>query len=147
MKFYVKVLVISILFLLGTIMVIGGCKAGNQQENNTETPSITVNVDDFAADRQAYSGYIAMNGIVSSVNNQQSSFVIIDKREYIECGGDLTCADNYLTILVPTDKFSGLLPEIEDEVLVYINVGSASSNGTPEIQMVERNSEIILRRK
>jgi len=143
MKFLLKWFIILLLLLLGSL-IIGSCQTSNQQVNKTETPSI-IQVDDFAADRRAYSGDIVLKGIVASVDPLESSFVIIDTREYELCQ-DLTCAANYITIKTPTNVFSGVLPEIEDEVFVYITVGSENSYELMDIQMVERGRETILRR-
>jgi len=94
-----KFIILVVLLALGCSFA-GGCLASTQQINETTTPRVTVDVDDVAADPSAYDGIIGIRGIVSFVYPSDSTFVIIDVKEYELCEV-VTCAINEIAITVP----------------------------------------------
>jgi len=102
-------------------------------------------VDDFTADPAAYDGIIGIRGIVSFVYPPDSTFVIIDMKEYELCGV-VTCAINEIAISVPRDQYSGELPNVEDTVVVYSGITSGENVYLLEVSEVKRGKETILKR-
>ncbi len=139
-----KFIILVVLLALGCLFA-GGCLASTQPINETTTPGVTVGVDDVAADPGAYDGIIGIKGIVSFVYPSDSTFVIIDVKEYELCGV-VTCAINEIAITVPPDQYSGELPNVEDEVLVYSEITSGGNVYLLEVSEVKRGKETILKR-
>lgn len=125
------------MILLGGVFLLG-CQTESQQ-----LP--IVGVDDFTSDPWAYDGDIAIRGIVSFVYPSDSVFVIIDVKEYELCGV-LTCAINEIRISVPPDEYSGELPNLKDEVLVYGKIKSGEDTPTIDVSSVDRGTKTILKR-
>ena len=119
--------------------------AGSQVVGETDTPQVTVGVDDIAADPGAYNGIIGIRGIVSFVYPADSTFVIIDVREYELCEV-VTCAINEIAVTVPPEQFSGELPNVEDEVVVYGEIITRGAIYSLGISEVKRGEETILKR-
>jgi hypothetical protein len=132
-----KCILLVVLALLGGVFVLG-CQTESQQ-----VP--IVDVDDFASDPWAYDGDIAIRGIVSFVYSSDSVFVIIDVKEYELCGV-LTCAINEISISVPPDEYSGELPNLKDEVLVYGKIKSGGDTVIIDVSSVEQGTKTILKR-
>ncbi len=139
-----KFIILVVLLALGCSFV-EGCLASTQPTNETTTPLITIGVDDFTADPAAYDGIIGIRGIVSFVYPPDSTFVIIDVKEYELCGV-VTCAINEMAISVPRDQYSGELPNVEDTVVVYSGITSGENVYLLEVSEVKRGKETILKR-
>jgi hypothetical protein len=105
---------------------------------------VVVNVDDVAADPGAYGGTIAISGVVSYVKSDNAVFGIIDVREYELCG-IVTCAANQLPISVPLSRYSGELPEVEDEILVYGEIINSADGYVLDVLQVKRGRKVILK--
>jgi hypothetical protein len=71
-----------------------------------------LNVDWVASDPSAYKGTFKIKGVVSSVSASKSTFVMIDLREYAECG-IVTCASKYVRV-----RYKGKLPRVIDKLIV-----------------------------
>jgi len=140
-KFKIYIFILTIGCLLTVLNV--SCV---RQSGSTTPQPVVVNVDDVAADPGAYSGIIAVSGVVSYVKSDNQVFGIIDTREYELCGV-VTCAANQIPISVPLSIFSGELPEVEDEVLVYGKVVNSSDGYVLDVLRVERGSKIILKQE
>lgn len=133
---------IGLIVLLPTLL--GGCSSPINQANDNNLEIPVIDVDDFASDPSAYHGIIGIRGIVASTHQSDSSFVIIDVREYELCGV-LTCATNEITIRVPADKYSGELPNSEDIVVAYGQFNTSDYYGTIEVSHIERDNQVIIR--
>jgi len=137
-----KFIAVLVLLVLGYLFT-GGCQANSEEPGDAITNSVIVDVDDIVADPGAYQGIVGIRGIVSFVYPADSAFVIIDLREYELCGV-VTCAINELTISVPFDRYSGELPDVKDEVVVYGEIISAQTNYSLKVLEVTRDKETIL---
>lgn len=131
-----------LVFLVLGYLLTGGCQI-TEQTSDVITDPIIVDVDDVVADPGAYEGIIGIRGIVSFVYPADSTFVIIDLREYELCGV-VTCAINELAISVPFDRYSGELPDVKDKVVVYGEIISAQTNYSLKVLEVTRDKETIL---
>ncbi len=137
---------VIMLFLLTVACVLpAGCLTNSKQTSAKESTPIILEVDDIAADPSAYSGAIAVRGIVSFADLANSTFGIIDVREYKLCGV-VTCAANEIPISVPLTKYSGELPGVEDEVLVYGETFSSGGSYSIEVSKVTIDDKVILNR-
>lgn len=117
-----------------------------EQPSSVESKPVSIiNVDDVVADPIAYDGVIGIRGIVSFVYPADSTFVIIDVKEYELCGV-VTCAINEMSVMVPPDQYSGELPKVEDEVVVYSEIISQGDVYSLDISEVKRAGETILKR-
>jgi hypothetical protein len=128
--------------LLPTLLA--GCFSPINQANDSNVEITVIDVDDFASDPSAYHGIIGIKGVVASTRQSDSSFVIIDVREYELCGV-LTCATNEITIRVPADKYSGELPNSEDIVIAYGEFKTSDNYSIIEVSRIERDNQVIIR--
>ncbi len=131
-------------FSLG-ISLLPGCSADLKGPEREQINSIILNVDDVAADPEAYSGIITVAGIVSFVNKSDSIFSIIDVREYELCG-IVTCAANQILISTPPDRYSGELPSVEDKVIVSGKMINIRDGYSIEVSEVIRGNNVLLKR-
>lgn len=133
-KFVLRVGVVAIM----GIILISGCvqqEKTNKEQTEDKIPyqengttnlkektysPIIIDVDNLAKDPEAYEGTIAVRGAVSFVYPSESSFIIIDLREYELCG-KVTCAINHVQV-----SYSGELPKMRDKVLVIGEVSGTS---------------------
>ena len=137
--FLVSIIVVA---LLPTLLA--GCLSPINQANDNDVEIPVIDVDDFASDPSAYHGIIGIRGIVASTHQSDSSFVIIDVREYELCG-ILTCAANEITIRVPADKYSGELPDSEDIIVAYGEFRTSDDYSIVEVSHIERDNQVIIR--
>jgi hypothetical protein len=136
---------ISILILLVTLLFIVGCQSNTDNSDKYEPTPVIVGVDDVAADPFAYVGPIAIEGVVSFVHPSNSTFVIIDVKEYELCGV-VTCAINEIPITVPPSLYSGALPEVKDVVLTYGEIINSASGYAIEVSQVKRGGKTIMQK-
>ena len=141
-KFTIYMLILAMVCLLIVLNVSCVRQSGSIGLKQTTI----VNVDDFAADPGAYSGVIAISGVVSYIKPENAVFGIIDTREYELCGV-VTCAANEIPISVPSSRFSGELPEVEDEVLVYGKIVNSADGYVLDALRVERGSKVIMKQE
>ena len=133
-----------VLLTLGCLFM-GSCMADTQSVGKIDTRVVTIGVDDIAADPGAYDGVIGIRGIVSFVYPSDSTFVIIDVKEYELCGV-VTCAINEIAVTIPSEQYSGELPNVEDEVVVYGEITTQGAIYSLEVLEVKRGEETILKR-
>jgi hypothetical protein len=94
-------------------LVAGGVRAQDQQRQQG-TPEGTVSVNDLAGKPGEYLGNVQLIGVVAAVSQGQG-FVLVDKREYADCG--LICLAEPGTKKIPV-RWSGDAPKLEQTVLV-----------------------------
>jgi hypothetical protein len=139
-----KIITAFLLLLTVQLLFSGGCQTDSGQFNGEGNTSVVLNVDDVAADPAAYSGVIAVKGIVSLVNRFDNTFDIIDVREFELCG-IVTCATNQLLVSVPPDGYSGELPVVEDEVVAYGKIVNNGDGYSIEVLEVKRDNKVLLK--
>jgi len=81
------------LLAVAITLVAGGLKAQDQQRQQ-RTPDGAVTVNDLAGKPGEHLGQIQLIGVVAAVSLGQG-FVLVDKREYADCGFDLLSRTKY----------------------------------------------------
>jgi hypothetical protein len=101
------------LLAVAITLVAGGLKAQDQQRQQ-RTPDGAVTVNDLAGKPDEHLGQMQLIGVVAAVSQGQG-FVLVDKREYADCG--LTCLAEPGTKKIPV-RWSGDAPQLEQTVRV-----------------------------
>jgi hypothetical protein len=132
------------LVVLVAVIALTGC-------GKSDVQALAVNA--VAADPQAYSGEIAIKGVVQRVDATTSSFSIIDETEYQTCGLTPCNTAGTIPLAVPTSQaaqggssYSGTLPALEDVVVVFGEVKSGAQGLYFDVARVERDSRVIIER-
>lgn len=86
----------------------------NGQNQQPQSEGVALNVNDLVAKPAEHLGEIQLVGVVAAVS-QGNGFVLVDKREYAECG--LSCVAEPGTRKVPV-RWSGDAPKLEQTVRV-----------------------------
>jgi hypothetical protein len=94
-------------------LIVGGVRAQDSQPQQ-KTPEGAVTVNDVAGKPGEHLGRVQLVGVVAAVS-QGKGFVLVDKREYADCG--LTCLAEPGTKKIPV-RWSGDAPKLEQTVLV-----------------------------
>jgi hypothetical protein len=84
------------------------------QQSEQQAPAGTVTVNDLASQPDEHLGPVQLVGVVAAVS-QGEGFVLVDKREYADCG--LSCLAEPATKKVPV-RWSGDAPKLEQTVHV-----------------------------
>src|ERR1700758_3067309 len=90
----------------------GGNALGQQPQQQTAAGTVTVN--DLASKPDEHLGPVQLVGVVAAVS-QGEGFVLVDKREYADCG--LSCLAEPGTKKIPV-RWSGDAPKLEQTVHV-----------------------------
>ena len=102
-----KPLFLTILFSLFALGVYG-------QDNQSESAGAVLSVNDLAAKATQHLGDVRLVGVVAAVS-QGSGFILVDKREYADCG--ISCISEPGTKKIPV-RWSGDAPRLEQTVRV-----------------------------
>jgi hypothetical protein len=94
-------------------LIIGRVRAQDPQPQQ-KTPEAAVTVNDLAGKSGEHLGRVQLVGVVAAVS-QGKGFVLVDKREYADCG--LTCLTEPSTKKIPV-RWSGDAPKLEQTVRV-----------------------------
>ena len=100
--------------LAGAITLVGGGVRAQDQQRQQLTPEVTVTVNDLAGKPGEHLGQVRLIGVVAAVSQGQG-FVLVDKREYADCG--LSCLTEQGTKKIPV-RWSGDAPKLEQTVRV-----------------------------
>ena len=99
--------------IMGLALVTGGLRAEDQQSQKpTLTDALTVN--DLAGKPDEHLGLVQLVGVVATVS-QGKGFVLVDQREYADCG--LSCLTEPGTKKIPV-RWSGETPNLEQTIRV-----------------------------
>jgi hypothetical protein len=101
------------LLAVAITLVAGGVKAQDQQRQQ-RTAEGAVSVNDLAGKPGEHLGQVQLIGVVAAVSQGQG-FVLVDKREYADCG--LSCLAEPGTKKIPV-RWSGDAPKLEQTVRV-----------------------------
>lgn len=101
------------LLIVAFALVAGGVRAQDQQSQHP-TLADAVTVNDLAAEPDKHLGRVQLVGVVAAVS-QGKGFVLVDKREYADCG--LACLTEPGTKKIPV-RWSGDAPKLEQTVRV-----------------------------
>ena len=86
----------------------------NGQDQQPQSEGAVLNVNDLAAKPAEHLGEIQLVGVVAAVS-QGNGFVLVDKREYADCG--ISCVSEPGTKKIPV-RWSGAAPKLEETVRV-----------------------------
>ena len=100
--------------LAGAITLVGGGVRAQDQQRQLRTPEVTVTVNDLAGKPGEHLGQVRLIGVVAAVSQGQG-FVLVDMREYADCG--LSCLTEQGTKKIPV-FWSGDAPKLEQTVRV-----------------------------
>ena len=101
------------LLAVAITLVAGGVRAQDQQRQQL-TPDGAVTVNDLASKPGEHLGQVQLIGVVAVVSQGQG-FVLVDQREYADCG--LSCLTEQGTKKIPV-HWSGDAPKLEQTVRV-----------------------------
>jgi hypothetical protein len=101
------------LLAVAITLIAGGVRAQDQQRPRL-TPESAVSVNDLAGKPGEHLGQVQLIGVVAAISQGQG-FVLVDKREYADCG--LTCLAEPGTKKIPV-RWSGDAPKLEQTVCV-----------------------------
>lgn len=105
--------------LLAVLLAAGLALAmGSRPETPDQTGTLDVN--SVAADPGAYKGDIRVRGVVADASPAESTFVLIDIREYKACGV-VNCASTFVPV-----RYAGTPPKVKEELLVTGEMVSSS---------------------
>lgn len=116
-----------------------------------------IKVNDLGADPSAYTGKIALRGIVQQVDEDRNFFNIIDEDEYATCG--LGCGTAVIiTIYVPDQTkplgetpsgyiYEGAMPNVMDVVNVEGQIVQQDQQYVFEVDRVVRGNKAIISKK
>jgi hypothetical protein len=101
------------LLIVALALVAGGVRA---QDQRSQQPTLadTVTVNDLAGEPDKHLGRVHLVGVVAVVS-QGKGFVLVDKREYADCG--LACITERGTKKIPV-RWSGDAPKLEQTIRV-----------------------------
>jgi hypothetical protein len=102
-----KSLLLMLTFSLFTLRVYG-------EDQQSESAGGILTVNDLAAKPAEHLGEVRLVGVVAAVS-QGSGFVLVDKREYADCG--ISCISEPGTKKIPV-RWSGDAPKLEQTVRV-----------------------------
>jgi hypothetical protein len=100
--------------LAGVIALVGGGVSAQDQQRQQRTPEVTVTVNDLAGKPGEHLGQVRLIGVVAAVSQGQG-FLLVDQREYADCG--LSCLTEQGTKKIPV-RWSGDAPRLEQTVRV-----------------------------
>lgn len=86
----------------------------NGQDQQPQSGGAILNVNDLAAKPAEHLGQVQLVGVVAAVS-QGNGFVLVDKREYADCG--ISCISEPSTKKIPV-RWSGAAPKLEEAVRV-----------------------------
>lgn len=128
------------------LMLLAGCSG--------TTPN-TLAVNAVMADPSAYSGRIAIKGVVQNVDAKTSSITLIDETEYATCGLTPCNTAGLLPLSLPigasaqagAPTYEGTLPVLKDVVVVVGEIKSTANGPYFDIERLERNGSVLVSRK
>ena len=100
--------------LLAVPITLVGVGVRAQDQRQQVTPDVTVTVNDLAGKPGEHLGSVRLIGVVAVVSQGQG-FVLVDQREYADCG--LSCLTEQGTKKIPV-HWSGDAPKLEQTVRV-----------------------------
>jgi hypothetical protein len=112
------------------ITLVAGAVLAQDQRPQQRTPDGAVSVNDLANKPGEHLGQVQLTGVVAAISQGQG-FVLVDKREYADCG--LSCLAEPGTKKIPV-RWSGDAPKLEQTVRI---AGILSQSGQGFIFVVQ----------
>lgn len=113
---------------------------------SAESPN-AVGVNAVMTDPAAYSGTIAIKGVVQKVDAATSSITMIDEGEYATCGLTPCNSAGLLPLSMPAAQYDGELPALEDVVIAVGEIKSTPQGSYFDVERVERNGSVLVSKK
>lgn len=140
-----RTLVFAALALAAALLT--GCGAA------AETPANTIGVNALAADPTAYTGEIAVKGIVQKVD--AGTISIIDETEYATCGLTPCNSAGIIPLFLPTSGdpsptgalYDGELPKLEESVVVIGKIVPSDTGMVFDVARIQRGSDTIIEKR
>lgn len=138
---------LTVLSLAIAAALVAGC-------GSASTPD-ALGVNAVTADLTAYTGTIAVRGIVQKIDPGTSAVTIIDETEYETCGLSPCGSAGLLPLTVPLtgapspggSLYDGVLPVLEDSVVVVGEIKTGAQGMYFDVERIERGSSTLLARK
>lgn len=119
------------------------------------SPLVTIGVDALTADPQAFTGELAVEGVVQYVDASTSTIRIIDVAEYEACGLTPCVSAGVLPLYLPTGgepapsgaQYEGQLPALEEVVVVVGEVRSGQGGLYFDVERVQRGSQTLISKR
>ncbi|MDZ4169684.1 MAG: hypothetical protein U1E26_08525 [Coriobacteriia bacterium] len=132
--------------MLLAVALLAGC--------SSDTPE-AIGVNAVMADPAAYTGQIAIRGVVQNVDANASSIAVIDETEYATCGLTPCNSASLLPIVLPigtaavagASVYEGALPALEDVVVVVGEIKSTDSGKYFDVERIERNGSVLVSKR
>lgn len=126
--------------------VLAGCASGAPD---------ALGVNAVMADPSAYTGQIAIRGVVQNVDAKGSSVTVIDETEYSTCGLTPCNSAGLLPLSLPLGDsaaegapvYEGTLPALEDVVVVVGEIKSTANGSYFDVERIERDGSVLVSRK
>lgn len=143
--------------LLASLLLLSGCGAPSEfAASQAEVTSVAIK--DLTADPTAYTGRIAIKGVVQYVDEKQFVFRLIDEEEYKTCGLNPCGAAGIMTVYTPDSSkpagktpsdysYDAKMPKVEDRVTVEGDVKKTDQGYFFEVDKVLKGSEPIIVKK
>ena len=114
-----------------------------------------IGVNAVMADPAAYTGQIAIKGVVQNVDAPGSSIMVIDETEYATCGLTPCNSASILPLSLPfgeaaaagTPVYEGTLPALEYVVVVVGEIKSTENGKYFDVERVERNGSVLVTKR
>ncbi len=137
---------LTLIVILGLTALMAGCAAAT---------SDALGVNAVTADPAAFTGTIAVKGVVQNVDAATSSIVLIDEAEYATCGLVPCGSAGLLPLFLPTEGapspggalYQGALPALEEVVLVEGEIKSSPEGLYFDVDRVLRGSTTLISKR
>ncbi len=126
------------LFALVTVLALAGCSS---------TAVDPVGVNAVMTDPGAYTGQIAITGVVQQVDKPSATITMIDKTEYETCGLTPCGSAGLLPIYLPAAQYDGSLPALKDQVVVIGEIKTTPQGAYFDVERLERNGSVLVSKK
>jgi len=126
--------VLGKLSIVGFLVVLLGAGLALALGTRPEAPG-ALDVNSVASDPSAYTGTIKVKGVVANVSPAETTFALIDSREYKNCGV-VTCASKFVHV-----HYAGSLPNVKEELVVTGEMVSSPNGYVLEGKELQRLGE------
>ncbi|OEF97086.1 hypothetical protein [Desulfuribacillus alkaliarsenatis] len=137
-----------LLLVLSVALITSGCGGSAQTLN-------TIGVNALAADPSAFTGEIAVAGVVQFVDSENYILRIIDEEEYASCGLTPCGGAGIIPLYLPIDSkpfgetpsgytYTGQLPQLEDFVTVIGSIEQADGSLIFEVDRILKGSNVLI---
>ena len=132
-----------------SVLALAGCAGGAAE------PTDTIGINALTSDPQAFSGEIAIEGIVQAITPDTSVISLIDVTEFESCGLTPCEGAGILPLFVPTSGqpapsgalYGGTPPALEDRVVAVGTVREGDAGLYFDVERIVRGSSTLLEKQ